>query len=409
VYSLAELDKFGSDAKAQDDKLAHWWKVTVGTADGDSREGWVCDAGHNLVQKRSAWEWPGFKLIDNTSVPLLDSFKRFLYVQELLFDGDKESFEPSAMSVNGSELIQRLEKIVDRLGNKDGKVTAGELARAQTTRWVAQAMSHLVVRYESEWGGSLSKWESLSSLMKERKYIWQGELERIEKLQCWDKVKGVDGIPSDAAVYHFHPLGMLANFMAINVHPLDELIKKLGDVISLGEGSYESYNTGTHGPNGKVVHSFSDPPAGTITGQKIKDIIASASKSPDDTSRYFVSGKYQTAYYTLSDAVKRMGLSGEELYDPAMQERVFREFLIYHAGQGRLAAFIFKAQGTVFDAQLAAAQEWASIAAPTGAKIKDGRISDGTLSYYERAKQNHASMKSTERVVAVLEEINRSR
>jgi GH24 family phage-related lysozyme (muramidase) len=151
-------------------------------------------------------------LIDNTSVSLVDSFKRFLYDYNLLFDGDKDSFEPSAISVNSSALISRLEKVVDRLGNSDGKVSASELARAQSTRWVAQAMSHLAVRYESEWGGDLSKWKSMSSLMKEREFIWRGELARIEKLRWWDKVHGVQGLPADPAVYHFHPVGVVGNF-----------------------------------------------------------------------------------------------------------------------------------------------------------------------------------------------------
>lgn len=81
---------------------------------------------------------------------LVDSFKRHLYVYDMLFDGDKEQFEPIALSVNGSSLITKLEKIVDKLGNSDGKVSAQELGRAQRTRWVAHALSHLVVRYESE-------------------------------------------------------------------------------------------------------------------------------------------------------------------------------------------------------------------------------------------------------------------
>lgn len=215
VFSRGELDKLGDGAKAQDDKQAHWWKITAGTSDGNSREGWVCETGHQNVQWHSPWEWPGFELVDNTSVSLLDSFKRHLYVYELLFDGDKEAFEPSAVSVNGSALIKKLEKVVDRLGNNDGKVSAQELGRAQRVRWVAQAMSHLVVRYESEWGGDVSKWESLSSLMKERKYIWQAELERIEKLRWWDKVHGVAGLPADPAVYHFHPVGVISTFFHV--------------------------------------------------------------------------------------------------------------------------------------------------------------------------------------------------
>lgn len=410
VYSLGELDKRGADAKVQDDKHAHWWKVTVGTAEGNSREGWVCDTGHDLVRKRSAWEWPGFELIDNTSVPLIDSFKRFLYVQELLFDGDKDSFEPSALSANGSALIQRLEKVVDRLGNKDGKVTGSELARAQSTRWVAQAMSHLVVRYESEWGGDLSKWESLSSLMKERKYIWQGELERIEKLRWWDKVKnGVKDLPRDAAVYHFHPVGVIANFYS-PCSSLDALIQKIGDVISLGEGTYESYNTGTRGKHGKVVFAQFRAPHGTVTGKTINEILASVSLPPEDHGRMYTTGKYETIIPTLAAAKNALGLNGDEKYDEQMQERVYRDFL-FDQTPG-LSNFVKKGYGSVDDAQYAAARQWASIAVPKGLRIsKDygGTVSDGTMSYYEQPGQNGANMKSTNKLRAVLEEVEQMR
>ena len=238
VYSRGELDKFGADAKAVDDKKANWWKITVGTADGNSREAWVCGTGHPRVQWHSPWEWPGFQLIDNTSVSLVDLFKRHLYVYDMLFDGDKEQFEPSALSVNGSSLITKLEKIVDKFGNSDGKVSAQELGRAQRTRWVAHALSHLVVRYESEWGGDLSKWDSLSSLMKERKYIWQGELERIEKLRWWDKLKGaVKGLPSEPAVYHFQPVGLISNFQVPDCDCAARF-KKISKVILRHEGGY---------------------------------------------------------------------------------------------------------------------------------------------------------------------------
>jgi hypothetical protein len=409
VYSRGELDKLGADAKAQDDKKAHWWKVTVGTSDGNSREGWVCDTGHPNVQPRSAWEWPGFELIDNTSVSVLDSFKRFLYVQELLFDGDKESFEPSAVSVNGSALVARLEKVVDRLGNKDGKVTPDELARAQRTRWVAQAISHLVVRYESEWGGDLSKWESLSSLMKERKYIWQGELERIGKLRWWDQVRGVEGLPGDAAVYHLHPVGIVANFYAPH-DGLAALIQRIGDVISLGEGTYESYNTGTHGKHGKVVYALFRAPEGTVTGKTINEILASVSLPPEDHGRLFTTGKYQTIIPTLAAAKEALGLSGDEKYDAQMQERVFRDFL-FDQTPG-LSNFVKKGRGSVDDAQYAAARQWASIAVPNGLKIsKDygGAVSDGTTSYYEEPGQNGANMKSTNKLREILIEIEQMR
>ncbi|HTH73145.1 MAG TPA: lytic transglycosylase domain-containing protein [Trinickia sp.] len=212
VYSRGELDKFGAEAKARDDKNANWWKISVGTADGDSREGWVCGTGHPRVQSHSAWEWPGFELIDITGWSMVDWFKRNLYVFGMLFDGDEESFKPSVLGVNSSDLIKRLEKVADRLGNKDGRVSGEELARAQRVRWVAYAMSHLVVRYESEWGGALDKWEPFTSLMKERKFIWQAEMERIGQLRWWDKAAGVAGLPSASDVYHFHPIGLIESF-----------------------------------------------------------------------------------------------------------------------------------------------------------------------------------------------------
>ncbi len=385
-----------------------WFLVTIGAKDGSTRQGWVCEQDHPLVRMCGPWDWPGFELIDNSSIMPLDMLKRYIHVTEqYLADESKTEFEASAATVNAGPLITNLEKAIDT--DHDGKVTALELKHAQEMPWMAEALSHLVVRCESEWGGGLGKWEALSPLMKKLLWLWKTEIERIGKLQWWEQVASVEGFPKEPSPWHFHPIGIAGNFIKSGGGPLDKLIKKLGDVISHGEGGYDAYNTGTHGQSGPVVHAYTDPPAGTITRQKIKDILASGSKSPDATDRYFTSGKYQTTVYTLAEAVKKMGLTGEEIYDADMQERVFREFLIYHAGGGKLAAFIFKNVGSLTDAQYAASQEWASIAAPEGTKIKDGRISDGTLSYYEKAKQNHANPRSTAMVIAVLEEIDRSR
>ncbi|SAK73742.1 EF hand domain-containing protein [Caballeronia catudaia] len=89
------------------------------------------------------------------------------------------------------------------------------------------------MRYESEWGGSMSKWDALSSLMGDQRYIWQGELERIQKLLWWDKVAGtVKGFPQEPIVWHLHPIGMVGNFQTslcscnkdITVEELDLLL-----------------------------------------------------------------------------------------------------------------------------------------------------------------------------------------
>jgi len=210
VFSQVELDGLDDSAKAVDDNKVHWWLITVGTGKGDSVSGWVSEKGHPDTQWQNPWAWPGFQTIDNTSVSIVNAFKRSLFVSGELLDGEEESFKPDAVSVNSSELITKLEKAIDR--NADGMVTAQELAAAQSTPWLAEALSHFIVRYETEWGGGMGKWDALSSLMKDRGFIWQSELQRIQKLQWWDQAKAAKGFPADTAVYHFHPIGLIGNF-----------------------------------------------------------------------------------------------------------------------------------------------------------------------------------------------------
>ncbi|SIN83113.1 hypothetical protein [Paraburkholderia phenazinium] len=405
VLSRVQLDSFDSADRACDDKGVHWWRIQIGTGKGNGATGWVCEKNHPHTEWQSPWAWPGFETVDNSSVSIVNLFKRFLFVSGQLLDGEEDSFKPSALSVNGSELIGRLEKAVDHDGN--GTITAEELAQAQGTPWLAEALSHLIVRYESEWGGSMAKWDELSSVMKDRGFIWQSELQRIQKLQWWDQIKAVKGFPADPMVYHFHPIGLIGNFIG-TASALDEIIRKIGDIIAGGEGNYESYNTGTKNtPDGKVGHSYLRPGVGTVTNKTINEILATDSLDGTNPNRMFATGKYQTIIKTLRAAKAAMGLTGEEKYDAAMQERVFREYLIYDAGGGGLAKFVTKGTGTVDEAQLAAAKCWASIAAPKGAVIADGRVSDGSLSYHE-SRANSANSVSTAQLVQILEQISRN-
>lgn len=179
------------------------------------------------------WDWPGFELVDNSSFKPVDMLKRYIYASEQFLVGeDKSEFEPSALMVNAGDLITRLEKAID--ANHDGKVTAQELQHAQETPWMADAISHLVVRSESEWGGGLGKWEELSPLMKKLLWLWKSEIERIGKLQWWDQAVGIEGFPKDPTPWHFHPVGIVGNFssngdqtriLRLSDQDVDDLIK----------------------------------------------------------------------------------------------------------------------------------------------------------------------------------------
>ena len=142
-------------------------------------------------------------------------------------------------------------------------------------------------------------------------------------------------------------------------------------------------------------HSYLHPAPGSVTGKTINQILATEGLSGTDSRRMFATGKYQTTLPTLRLARDAMGLTGNERYTPALQERVFREFLLEKAGHGKLADFVLRGQGTVDDAQTAAAQEWASIGVPAGRRNQDGVVSNGNTSYYEKAGTNSASRSAT--------------
>ncbi|KVR69136.1 hypothetical protein WK24_12725 [Burkholderia vietnamiensis] len=211
VFRRVDLDKLGAGNVAIDDKNHRWWNITIGAKDGSSRQGWVSDQGNPLVQMRGPWDWPGFDLIDNSSFMPIDMFKRAIHTTEqYLADENGSEYLSSALKVNAGELITKLEKAVDT--NHDGKVSAQELKHAQETRWMAEAISHLVVRNDTEWGGGLGKWEALNPLMKKLLWLWKTEIERIAKLQWWEQATSIEGFPKKLDPWHLHPIGLVGNF-----------------------------------------------------------------------------------------------------------------------------------------------------------------------------------------------------
>jgi hypothetical protein len=99
-------------------------------------------------------------------------------------------------------------------------------------------------------------------------------------------------------------------------------------------------------------------------------------------------GKYQIIASTMKQAMKAMGLSGNEKFTPELQEKIFREFLI--PKRKGLNDYLKGGETSLDRAQYEAAMEWASIPVPKGFKTQSGRISDGTVTYYDTNKGNRA-------------------
>lgn len=249
VFRVADLDKQGAQDFAREDKDAsgktkRWWNVIVGTKEGGTRKGWVREQDHPQVKLCSPWDWPGFELVDNSSVTPSEMFKRFLFVAGLTIGADQESFKTSADQVAASELIQKLEKAID--ANHDGRVTAAELADAQKTPWLAEAISHLVVKSESEWGGNMAQWEAITPFMKIAQWKWLKEIERIKKLQWWEDVQCTDMkiLPKEPKPWHLHPIGLIGNFkQSCDCIDVDKFIEEYKKRHSEDFGWYDKPNS----------------------------------------------------------------------------------------------------------------------------------------------------------------------
>ncbi|MBD8899994.1 peptidoglycan-binding protein [Rhodanobacter sp. DHG33] len=130
----------------------------------------------------------------------------------------------------------------------------------------------------------------------------------------------------------------------------------LGDLISKGEGNYNSFNRGNAGDSRGQTIDFSQMTLG--------EIQAAQHLGRHDPHRLFAVGKYQIIPDTMDDATKRLKLDPDQKFTPELQERIFADYLI--AGKRpQIEAYIKGEPGaTLHAAQKAACQEWASVEDP---------------------------------------------
>jgi hypothetical protein len=157
----------------------------------------------------------------------------------------------------------------------------------------------------------------------------------------------------------------------------------LASLISRGEGNY----------------SIANKPAGNsypvAKGVDVSKMTIGQIQQAQAQRQLFAVGRYQLIPSTLAGAVKQLGLSADTVFSPALQDKIFSEFLV-GAKRPKIAAYLAGKTEDLAGAALAAAQEWASIGTPKGMKNAHGQISDGTTSYYAGIGGNKASISADE-------------
>lgn len=231
AYPRARLEALPADCQAVDTEGNRWWKVEFGSETGHTASGWVREQGHPGTQWQSPWAWPDFEIVDATGINLADAFRRNIVISGTADYKEHKEFEPSLVAVNNNPLLFKLGQIVSKLPDRSGytgkldkkggkpTVTAAKMQEAMRTAWLSDELAHIILRYESEWGGNMSRWDAITPLMRNARENWQCEVQRIKKLQWWDDVKKVAGFPANPIVLHIHPAALIANFSANSRHP----------------------------------------------------------------------------------------------------------------------------------------------------------------------------------------------
>ena len=128
----------------------------------------------------------------------------------------------------------------------------------------------------------------------------------------------------------------------------------LGNLISRGEGGYNSVNLGQAGGYRSSTRDLENMTiAQVMAAQKNKEFNAA--------------GKYQIIGPTLANAVKALKLNTNEKFSAANQEKIFKEYLLSIKNQA-IGDYISGKSNDITAAVKAASKEWASVTDPDTGK-----------------------------------------
>jgi hypothetical protein len=161
------------------------------------------------------------------------------------------------------------------------------------------------------------------------------------------------------------------------------------DFIGSGEGTYDSMNQGTD-KSGKIVGSALN--SNTKIGKKLTDMTIGEIK---ERQRYimdfnnpqisdygiFAAGKYQIIPDNMATALRGTGLTDDDMFSPANQDKMGMNLIMNKAGREKLSAYLRGTSDDVIGAQVQLAKEFASVPVPIDMMGAYGPVKAGQ-SYY---------------------------
>lgn len=141
----------------------------------------------------------------------------------------------------------------------------------------------------------------------------------------------------------------------------------VADLLSRGEGNYDSVNLGKRGGY-------------KASTRKLENMTVSQVMQAQNNGEFNAAGRYQIIKGTLAEAANALHLSGDEKFDAALQDRILKDFILA-VKRKPIGDYISGKSNDLNAALKAASKEWASVADPDTGK-----------SYYDGVGNNKASI-----------------
>ena len=308
---------------------------------------------------------------------------------EALLDASKRDTRTSHAMVKYN--YQRLLKMVD---SGSDYYFPQEYYRGIHNSDYREVVQKMIVKHPSDWYFKKDDaiWQTFLNPLKKEAPEWKQYGEEFLDHMAW--MQGVTTETLGPSLWHMHPIMFLVTLREVRVRgwahsPFADL---LGSVES--KNDYTAYNRTWPHPN--PTHSEAHYKT-NLTSMTIHQVMKAQSRFD-----MFATGRFQIIPSTLKEAVKKLNLDLNSLYDETMQDRIFEEYLIKHKRKPIIG--YLEGNGSVEDAIYAWALEFASAGVRKGKTISKGRTAhiEG-ISYYSGDGLNRSHIMPDE-MVAILEE-----
>ncbi|MDY1038660.1 hypothetical protein [Lelliottia sp. CFBP8978] len=251
------------------------------------------------------------------------------------------------------------QRLLDKIDSGSDRYSPMEYWRALHNPDYRDVIQKTIVKHPSDWyfkkGDAI--WQPFLNALKKDAPEWKKYSEDFLDKMAWMQDVTTENL--GPSLWHMHPIMFLG---ALIKNRTGWAHSKFGDFLGKVESKndYSAYNVHvTYRPHYKTK----------LTSMTIKEVMTS---QEDDTSNgLFATGRFQVVPKTLKDAVSKLSLDVNSIYNEETQDKIFNEYLI-KIKRPAIINFL-EGNGSVEDAIYDWAKEFASAGVRKGKEISPSK------------------------------------